>query len=98
MEVYSVYDMKAGTYTPPFLARTSAEACRIIANTVRSVETMLAQYPADFQLVRVADWDEMTGTITPVPLEVIGVVATICEDVFGRVVPKVVDEAPSEEK
>lgn len=104
MQVYSVYDMKAGSYTPPFLARTPGEAVRIIANTVRSVESILAQYPADFQLVLVGEWDEMTGVLSPCPLEVVGVVATICEELAGyRNSPTVaaraavVDDAPASE-
>lgn len=66
MILYTIYDTKADTYTPPFLAKNDDLAKRVIVNTCRGVgDCTLVQYPSDFVLFGIAEWDESTGVVTP---------------------------------
>lgn len=61
--IYSIYDRKAQYYLPPFACRGDAEAHRTFAEAVSTSETPLSIYPADFDLVRLAQMDLETGAI-----------------------------------
>lgn len=63
--LYAIYDRKAEYYLPVFPARGDAEAWRMFTETVVKSETPISQYPADFDLVRVATINLETGVVTP---------------------------------
>lgn len=65
-KIYSIYDVKAGFYAPPFVANTDGEASRQIAMALMASPTIPpAMYPEDFALCQVGDWDEVTGVVAP---------------------------------
>ncbi|WNK12622.1 MAG: nonstructural protein [Microvirus sp.] len=57
--LFAVFDNKAETYSPPFVAASDAAAARLFGTEVNrhSDDNLLNRYPADFSLHRVADWD-----------------------------------------
>lgn len=63
MKLYSIYDVKAETYAPPFVAHNDAVATRMVLEACRNTRMSLSEYPADYQLRIVADWSDDTGVI-----------------------------------
>lgn len=61
MFLYSVYDIKAETYAPPFIARNDKVAFRMILDVCRDPQISLVQYPADYQVRVLGEWFEDTG-------------------------------------
>lgn len=76
MKLFSVYDLKAQVYAPPFVARNEQVAARMILEACEDRRIQLAKFPADYQLRVVADWDEdkgVTSDNTAFPLVVASV-------------------------
>lgn len=72
MKLYTIIDTKGDRCTPPFAAASDAEAKRIIMVSIFGSDTLPSQYPEDFVLIGIADWDEQTGVVSgyPVPVTV----------------------------
>lgn len=63
---FTLFDSKAGYYLPPFLARSEAEAKRIVANIVDSNRELApSKYPADFTLFCIGAYNDETGMLCP---------------------------------
>jgi len=73
LQLYSIYDKKAGSYSAPFTSKHIAEAIRGITMLLTEGKTTFAQFPADYTLIQVGSFDEASGklenTIGAVPLE-----------------------------
>lgn len=64
--IYSIYDVKAETFAPPFIAANRTDASRQIAMALMASPTIPpAMYPEDFYLTKLGDWDEVSGLIKP---------------------------------
>lgn len=63
--VASVYDTKAETYFQPFFARTRAEALRSFKQAANQSGHTFNNFPADFYLFILAEWDEETAKFEP---------------------------------
>lgn len=59
---YSIFDKKSKSYLPIFGARTVDEAKRYLAGSIRP-NTAFAQFPEDYQLMHIYDFDDETGDI-----------------------------------
>lgn len=66
VEIFSVYDRKAGYYLPLFTQRSEGEALRQFGELVTRSDTPLAQYPADFDLCRLGRMDLESGKLEAV--------------------------------
>lgn len=64
MLVYSVYDMVAKFYSPPFFVRTEAQALRAIQTVLRDKEHPFTTSPNDYGLYCIGEWDEQEGLLT----------------------------------
>lgn len=62
--LYSIKDTKGGFY-PPQDAENDALAVRGLRSMVNSGKGLIAQYPEDFELWYVGEFDEVTGIIKP---------------------------------
>lgn len=60
LNCYSIYDIKAQIYSPPFYALTDGAACRIVQDSL-SGDTSLARHPADFIIYKVGTFSDDTG-------------------------------------
>lgn len=71
MKLYSVYDAKAERFAPPFLAVTDEYARRMLVLSYRSLDdsSPLVVYQADFTLFAIGEFDEDTGTVTPLQVK-----------------------------
>lgn len=62
--MYSVYDSAAEIYHPPFIQTTDDAAKRALLASLRSDPTsLLRQFPDQFYLFRLAEFDEESGHI-----------------------------------
>lgn len=63
LRMYSIKDTKSGEYHQPHHATNDVVAMRGIQSVIRSGKTTLSQYPQEFDLVEVGEWDDETGTL-----------------------------------
>lgn len=64
-KVYSVRDAKGECFRQPFFKITHGEAERDFAQLVKDPKTIVAQYPQDFELWYLGDYDEKKGLLIP---------------------------------
>ena len=64
MKVYSIYDMAAGAYLPPFFQKNDAMAIRLFEGMVNDGQSLFFQSPGDFSLHGLGEFDEETGMFT----------------------------------
>lgn len=57
----SVYDDKAQFFHPPFYVRTKQEGIRVFSIAVRDPQSQLSEFPADFKLYHVGNFDDSSG-------------------------------------
>lgn len=58
---YSVRDSKGEVFSPPFYQKTHGEAERSFNKLVHDDKSMVCQYPDDFDLYHVGEFDDQTG-------------------------------------
>lgn len=58
---YSVYDLKALIFHPPFFMPTDGAALRAFTDTANDLNTSIGRHPADFVLFCVGEYDDQTG-------------------------------------
>lgn len=63
--VYSVFDRKAQYYLPLFAVPSEADGIRAFTDMVVQSDTNLSKYPADFDLVELAQFHVLAGDLVP---------------------------------
>lgn len=63
-KIYSVYDSKAETYTPPFFQHHEAMAVRTFGDCCNDINHTFGKHPEDYTLTDLGFYDDSTGTIT----------------------------------
>lgn len=61
--VLSVFDVKAEMYGPTFEAKARGEALRQFQLLVQDKNTMPGRFPADFKLVHLGEFDDLSGVL-----------------------------------
>lgn len=77
-KIYTVRDRKAEYCLPVFSAKSDTDAIRSFTETVVSSDTDMSKYPADFDLLAIAEFDIQIGfvkVITPYQILINGLVA-----------------------
>ncbi len=64
VELYSVKDTKLGKFCTPFTAPNDEIAKRMLQSTIMAGGNNIAQFPEDFQLFKLGNYDEDTGELT----------------------------------
>lgn len=68
--VYSIYDVKSLSYSPPYLAATDGVAVRMFKEVVDDVNSMVGKHPGDFKLYCIANFDDARGLVLAIaPME-----------------------------
>nr|WAE43470.1 MAG: nonstructural protein [Microviridae sp.] len=64
--VYSIKDVKSGTFAPGFTAAGDQIAVRMLRWTINDKQQggMINKYPEDFELWKIADFNDETATFT----------------------------------
>ena len=66
--IFAVYDSQAEAYGMPMFFKAKGEAVRAFEQQVnRQEDSMIAQYPQDFTLFEIGEFDSSTGLIVPLP-------------------------------
>lgn len=63
-KMYSVRDSKGEIFHPPFYQKTHGEAERTFNKLVHDDKSMIAQYPDDFDLYYLGEYDDQSGKIS----------------------------------
>lgn len=63
MKMYAIYDRKAEMYNRPYYANTDGQAAREVLAAMRDPQVSLSQYPADYSLWHVGQFDDATGIV-----------------------------------
>jgi hypothetical protein len=64
LSIYAIRDIK-NEFCTPFTTANDATAKRMFVTEQKNKDSMLAQFPADFELWKLADMDTKTGQIFP---------------------------------
>lgn len=63
--MYTLHDVKALQYNPPFFALNDALAKRMIEDLVADLNTSVGRHPADFKLYRLGTYEDSKGEVVP---------------------------------
>lgn len=74
---YTLHDVKALTYSPPFFTTNDMVAKRMVSDLVQDNNTLVGRHPADYKLYKVGTFDEGNAVMQPlsIPEHVIDCVA-----------------------
>ncbi len=61
LNVFAVYDSKAGYYSRPFMFQSRGEAIRAFTESANDASHQFCKYAADFTLFQVGTYDDQTG-------------------------------------
>lgn len=64
-KLFSVHDVKANAYLPPFTMRTNAEAIRAFDTTCKDKSSQFSAHPSDFTLCLLGEFNSETGLLSP---------------------------------
>lgn len=63
--IYTIYDKKGEIFLPPFMETADGTAIRKLQDMVADKGSIWASHPQDFDLVKIAEFGEISGTIKP---------------------------------
>lgn len=66
LNAYSIYDIKALQYHPPYFASTDAAAARAFGDLANDLNTHVGRHPADYILYCVGTFLDSTGQLEPI--------------------------------
>ena len=78
--LFSIEDLKVGTFNPPYAASGKEEAVRLLQAASHSEGSLLRQFPDDFRLWCVGTFAPGSGEIVA-DLELVGVVSEFVKEV-----------------
>lgn len=62
-KMYAIQDIKSDTFNAPFCSQNEATALRTVRQAMQG-ESLLSQYPEDYRLFELGEYDDTRGTIT----------------------------------
>jgi len=63
--MFTVFDTKAESYSPPFAKLTKGLAIRDFTDAVNNPDNMVGKYPMDYALFEIGSFDEKTAKLVP---------------------------------
>lgn len=67
LKMFSVRDSKTEIFNPPFFSRTHGDAERSFHQLVNDNKTTVNQFPEDYDLYYLGEYDDATGKFSPEP-------------------------------
>lgn len=64
-KIFVIKDEKSGAHYDPFTMSNTIDAQRAFMQGMKSEKSIISQYPEDFNLYYIGDFDEMDGSINP---------------------------------
>lgn len=68
LRAYTLHDVKALTYSPPFFQPNHALAIRMLSDLVTDTNTSVGRHPADFKMYCIGSYDDAKGQMTPLDI------------------------------
>lgn len=68
--LYSIFDKKATMYSEPKSAPTDGVFTRMVSDMIAEGNNQIAQHPDDFAICKIAEWNELTGEIEPMMVQI----------------------------
>lgn len=65
LRAYTLHDIKALTYSPPFFQANNALAIRMLEDLVADNNTTVGRHPSDYKLYCCGSYDDATGILQP---------------------------------
>lgn len=72
MRVFSVYDVKAEMFSPPWVMGTIGEATRAFQDLANDANSSVSKHPGDFKLCCLGEFDNVTGVLVPAQIDSLG--------------------------
>ncbi len=73
-KVFSIYDVKAKAYLPPFILPETPMAVRVFGDCVNSDDHQFGKHPGDYTLFDMGVWDDSNCLLVTLPEGVLKVV------------------------
>jgi len=61
---FSIYDTKAEAFMPPFFMPSIGLGIRAFSDVLRDAGSPLAKHPRDYELFKVGEFDDSTGSVS----------------------------------
>lgn len=65
LNAYTIYDVKARSYSPPFFANAHGQAVRDLSDAANDPSSNLGRHPGDFTLFCIGRFDTERGLLIP---------------------------------
>lgn len=65
VNVYAIYDSKVQAFLQPWYAQNHATACRNLELACRDPKSGFVQFPVDYTLFCIGEYDDQSGVISP---------------------------------
>lgn len=62
-KMFSVFDSKAGNFSPPFFMVNVGAALRAFVDIANDRDTAIARHPEDYSLFLIGEFDDLTGEV-----------------------------------
>lgn len=73
LRAFSIHDIQADVYSPPFFMRSVGEATRAFKDLVNNPETTPGKHPTAFRLVVLGSFDDTAGSLIAEAITSLGV-------------------------
>ena len=78
LQMFAVFDSKAGAYLQPWFSQTRGTAIRAFAGAGADASSDFAKFPEDFSLFHIGEFDQAEGKVIPARApECLGTAATL---------------------
>lgn len=72
LQIFTIYDTKAGAYLPPFYLPQKGQALRTFGDCINDPKHQFSLHPGDYTLMSIGTWDDKTACAISNPPESIG--------------------------
>lgn len=66
-QAFAIHDRQVAAFNLPFFCKSEGEACRGFLHAAQNPDTPMSQYPGDYSLFHVGEYDEETAELSPLP-------------------------------
>lgn len=89
LRAFTLHDVKALNYSPPFFQHNNALAVRMLQDLVNDNNTSVGRHPADYKLYCIGEYDDSNGKLKPFPIiehvmDAVALVGPSQTEMFGQ--------------
>ncbi len=72
LNIFTIFDSKAGAYLPPFYLPQTGMALRTFADCINDAQHSFSKHPEDYTIMAIGTWDDTTALALSTPPESLG--------------------------